>query len=154
LREFHLALPPDLALVLRTLLTAEGFVRRIDPSFDIARELTPVAKELMRERISPARLRGEAGRLFAALGRAALATPSFVGHIEKVARTGSITVSIAPRDLERLRGAERGSRANPQLYPAALAICAAIVFPSQPRLAAPLAILSFSWAVIDWLRRR
>lgn len=154
LREFHLALPPDLALVLRTLLTAEGFVRSIDPSFDIARELTPVAKELMRERISPARLRGEAGRLFAALGRAALATPSFVGHIEKVARTGSITVSIAPRDLERLRGAERGSRANPQLYPAALAICAAIVFPSQPRLAAPLAILSFSWAVIDWLRRR
>lgn len=64
LREFHLALPPDLALVLRTLLTAEGFVRRIDPSFDITSELAPLARELMRERTSPSRLKGEAGKTF------------------------------------------------------------------------------------------
>ena len=51
LREFHLTLPPDLALVLRTLLTAEGFVRRIDPHFNIASELAPIAKDLIRERI-------------------------------------------------------------------------------------------------------
>ncbi len=153
LRDFHLALPPDLALVLRTLLTAEGFVRRIDPLFDITRELAPLAKELIQERISPARLRGEAGKLFAALGRAALSTPTFVGQIEKVARTGSISVSIAPKDLERLRGDERGSKANPQIYPAALAICAAIVFPYEPMLSASLALISFAWAVVDWRRR-
>lgn len=154
LREFHLALPPDLALVLRTLLTAEGFVRRIDPSFDIARELAPLAKDLMRERISPARLRGEAGKLLAALGRAALSTPSLVGQFEKVARTGSITVSIAPRDLERLRGDVRGNGTNFQLYPAALAICAAIVFSSEPMLAGSLALLSATLAIADRLRRR
>jgi len=154
LREFHLALPPDLALVLRTLLTAEGFVRRIDPSFDMTRELAPLARELMRERTSPARLRGEAGKLLAALGRAALSTPSLVGQIEKVARTGTIPISIAPRDLERLRGGGRGSGGNPQLYPAALAMCAAIVFTSEPRLAALLALLSVALAIADWLRRR
>ena len=154
LREFHLALPPDLALVLRTLLTAEGFVRRIDPSFDITRELAPLARELMRERTSPARLRGEAGKLLAALGRAALSTPSLVGQIEKVARTGAITVSIAPRDLERLRGDVRGSGADFQLYPAALAICAAIVFSSEPMLAGALAVLSVALAIADGLRRR
>jgi ubiquinone biosynthesis protein len=154
LREFHLALPPDLALVLRTLLTAEGFVRRIDPSFDITRELAPLARELMRERTSPARLRGEAGKLLAALGRAALSTPSLVGQIEKVARTGSIPVSIAPRDLERLRGGVRGSGSNPQLYPAALAICGAIVFSAEPRLAAVLALLSLLLAAIEWRRSR
>ncbi len=153
LREFHLALPPDLALVLRTLLTAEGFVRRIDPSFDIASELAPLARVLMRERTSPARLRGEAGKLLAALGRAALSTPSLVGQIEKVARTGSIPVSIAPRDLERLRGGARGGGGHPQLYPAALAICAAIVFSSEPRLAAVLALLSLALAVAEWRRR-
>lgn len=154
LREFHLALPPDLALVLRTLLTAEGFVRRIDPAFDIARELKPLAKELMRERISPARLRGEAGKLLAALGRAALSTPSLVGQIEKVARTGLITVSIAPRDLERLRGDRRGGGGNPQLYPAALAICAAIVFSTEPRLAAGLVLLSVALAIAERRSRR
>ncbi|RYE51252.1 MAG: AarF/ABC1/UbiB kinase family protein, partial [Hyphomicrobiales bacterium] len=154
LREFHLTLPPDLALVLRTLLTAEGFVRRIDPKFDIARELAPLAKALMRERTRPARLRSEAGKLLAALGRAALSTPSLIGQIEKVARTGLITVSIAPKDLKRLRGDTRGSRANPQLYPAALAICAAIVFSSEPLLAALLALLSVVLAIADWLRQR
>lgn len=154
LREFHLALPPDLALVLRTLLTAEGFVRRIDPTFDITRELAPLARELMRERTSPARLRGEAGKLLAALGRAALSTPSLVGQIEKVARTGSITVTLAPRDLERLRAGLGTSRANPQLYPAALGICAAIVFASEPLIAALLALLSGALAIADWARRR
>ncbi|MBV5269046.1 MAG: hypothetical protein JZU55_02845, partial [Afipia sp.] len=154
LRDFHLALPPDLALVLRTLLTAEGFVRRIDPTFDITRELAPLAKELMRERTSPARLRGEAGKLFAALGRAALSTPSLVGQIERVARTGSITVSIAPRDLERLRGDERNSRATPQLYPAALGICAAILFASEPMIAGLLAVLSIALAIGERVKRR
>ena len=154
LRDFHLALPPDLALVLRTLLTAEGFVRRIDPSFDIARELAPLAKELMRERVSPARLRGEAGKLFAALGRAALSTPSLIGQIEKVARTGLITVSIAPRDLERLRGDVGTNRGKLQLYSVAIGICAAIVLSSDPRLAALLALLAVAVAGADWLRRR
>lgn len=154
LRDFHLALPPDLALVLRTLLTAEGFVRRIDPAFDIACELAPIAKEMMRERASPARLRGEAGKLLAALGRAVLSTPNLVGQIEKVARTGSITVSIAPKDLERLRGRERAGRGTPQLYPATLAICAAIVFSSQPLLAGLLAFGAVALAVLEGVRRR
>lgn len=154
LREFHLALPPDLALVLRTLLTAEGFVRRLDPSFDIARELAPLARDLMRERTSPARLRGEAGKLLAALGRAAMSAPSLVGQIEKVARTGSITVTMAPKDLERLRESLRASGGNAQLYPAALAICAAVALASEPLLAALLALLSVTLAVTDWRRRR
>lgn len=154
LRKFQLALPPDLALVLRTLLTAEGFVRRIDPSFDIARELSPLARELMRERISPSRLRGEAGKLFAALGSAALSMPSLLGQIEKIARTGTMTVSLAPKDIERLRGDDRGSRARPQLYPAALAICAAIVFASKPALSVVLALFSITLAVIERFGRR
>ena len=153
LRDFHLALPPDLALELRTLLTAEGFVRRIDPTFDITRELAPLAKELMRERTSPARLRGEASKLLAAFGRAALSTPSFVGQIEKVARTGSIMVSIAPKDLERLRGSEHSSRCNGQLYPAALAISAAILFSSQHLLAGILAVSSIGLAIAERLKR-
>ena len=154
LRDFHLALPPDLALVLRTLLTAEGFVRRLDPAFDIARELAPLAKVLMRERTSPARLRGEAGKLLAALGRAALSTPSLVGQIEKVARTGVITVGIAPRDLERLRGGARSGGGSPQLYPAALGLSAAIVLSSEPVLAALLALTSMSMAIYEWRRPR
>ena len=73
---------------------------------------------------------------------------------ERSARADVFTVSIVPRDLERLRGDPRGSGSNPQLYPAALAICAAIAFSSEPRLAALLALASAGLAFGDWWRRR
>ena len=119
-----------------------------------SRELAPIAKELMRERVSPARLCGEAGKLLAALGRAALSTPNLVGQIEKIARTGSITVSIASKDLERLRGKERDGGADPQLYPAALAICAAILFASEPLMAGLLALVAVALALFERVKRR
>jgi len=109
---------------------------------------------LIRERIRPARLRGEAGKLLASLGRAVLSTPSLVRQIEKVARTGAITVSIAPADLERLRDKARGGGTTPPVYPAALAVCAAIVFSSEPQLAALLALFSVALAIVGWLKRR
>jgi len=136
LREFHLALPPDLALVLRTLLTAEGFVRRIDPSFDIAAELAPIARELIAERTSLVRLRKEARKLAAALGRAALSTPEIIGQIEKVARTGTIPVSIDAKDLRALGEiGRRDRRSEPPIIPAALLISAAILADHLPLLA-------------------
>lgn len=149
LREFQLALPPDLALVLRTLLTAEGFVRRIDPSFDIAAELAPLARELIAERASPARLRAEARKFFSAAGRAALSAPDMIGQIERVARTGAIPVTLARSDLDRLRDDGRRSPAgDPQLIPAALFICAAILARDMPILAAVAA--SIAAAMLLW----
>lgn len=155
LREYHLALPPDLALVLRTLLTAEGFVRRIDPSFDIAAQLAPLAREFVRERTSPARLRAEGRRLFSAFGRAALSTPDLVGTVEKLARTGTIPVSIASRDLDRLRSDRGGhGRGDRQALPAGLAVCAAILYASEPRLAAGVAGLAIVLLLGSWVRGR
>ncbi|MFV1919676.1 AarF/UbiB family protein [Sphingomonas sp. MJ1 (PH-R8)] len=143
LREFQLALPPDLALVLRTLLTAEGFVRRIDPSYDIASQLAPLAKELLRERISPARLRAEGGKLFGALGRATLSAPAMISQLEKLARTGTIPVSIAGSDLDKLmRGSRPRNGSDYQVYPAALAICAAVTYSTEPTLSLVLALIS------------
>lgn len=153
LREFQLALPPDLALVLRTLLTAEGFVRCLDPGFDIAAELTPIARELIVERASPRRLRAEARKLLSAAGRAALSTPDMIGQIEKVARTGAIPITLARADLERLQTANRGaSRGDPQLIPAALIISAAILAPSVP-LAALVAGVT-AMAMLSWRKIR
>jgi len=154
LREFKLALPPDLALVLRTLLTAEGFVRRIDPSFDIAEELTPLARELIAERASPARLRAEARKLFSAAGRAALSAPDMIGQIERVARTGAIPVTLARSDIERLSGHERRSAArDPQIIPASLIIAAAILAPSIPLAAGAAAAAALGMLVWTGLHR-
>jgi ubiquinone biosynthesis protein len=149
LREFQLALPPDLALVLRTLLTAEGFVRRIDPSFDIAAELAPIARELIAERTSLVRLRKEGRKLAAALGRAALSTPEIIGQLERMARTGTIPVSINAKDLrafERMGQPDR--RGEPLIIPAALLISAAILAGEMP-VAAGIAA-SIAAAILLW----
>lgn len=153
LREFQLALPPDLALVLRTLLTAEGFVRRIDPRFDIAAELAPLARELIAERASPKRLRAEGRKLLSAAGRAALSAPDMIGQIEKVARTGAIPITIAKPDLEKLGGnVRRASAGDPQIIPAALLISAAIVAQPYPVIAAGVA--SAAAAILAWQRAK
>jgi len=152
LREFHLALPPDLALVLRTLLTAEGFVRRIDPTFDIASELAPIARELVAERTSMVRLRKEGRKLAAALGRAALSTPEIIGQIEKVARTGTIPVSIDAKDLRALEWIGQGDgRGEPPVIPAALLVSAAILAGEMPvvaGLAVTIAAAILLWKII------
>lgn len=154
LRQHHLAMPPDLALVLRTLLTAESFVRRMDPSFHIASELGPLAAELMRERASPDRLKAEGFRLLGSLGRAALSTPGLVGQLERFARTGTVPVSVTSSDFERVSGRHGRRDGDPNMLPAALTISAAIVYSSEPRLAAVAAASAFVLLVVNWLRRR
>lgn len=155
LRQHQLALPPDLALVLRTLLTAESFVRRMDPSFNIASELGPLATELMRERASPQRLKADGFRLLGALARAALSTPGLVGQLERFARTGTVPVSVASSDLDRLRSRPHGRAAgDPNVLPAALAVGAAVLYASEPRLSAVVAAAGFALVVANWLRRR
>jgi ubiquinone biosynthesis protein len=149
LRQHHLALPPDLALVLRTLLTAESFVRRMDPSFHIASELGPLAAELMRDRASPERLKAEGARLLGALARAALSTPGLVGQLERFSRTGTVPVSVA--SSEGRHGRRDG---DPNLLPAALTISAAVLYSSEPGLAAAAAASGFALVVVNWLRRR
>lgn len=95
LRRYRLALPPDLALLLRTLLTAEGLVRTLDPEFDIAARAMPIARELARERVSPAELRKGGRRLAAEIGRLAAASPDLIGLVEKVAKSGTIPVHVS-----------------------------------------------------------
>lgn len=152
LRQHQLALPPDLVLVLRTFLTAESFVRRMDPSFHIAAELGPLATELMRERASPARLKAEGVRLLGALGRVALLTPGLVGQLERFARTGAVPVSVSSADPER-SGPHRRRAADPHLLPAALAVAGAIVYAPEPRLAAVAVALAVALLVANRLRR-
>ena len=136
LREFQLALPPDLALVLRTLLTAEGFVRRLDPAFNIADELAPVARELIAERTSLITLKKEAKKIGVALARATLSTPEIIGQIDKFARTGKIPVTISATDLQiPSRAFEKKPVSNPGVIPAALLISAAILSSDWPVLA-------------------
>lgn len=151
LRQFQLALPPDLALVLRTLLTAEGFVRRMDPTFNIADELAPVATELIAERTSLARLQSEAKKFGIALMNAAANAPDLLKQVERFSRTGSVQIKIADEDRRILLEAIAGSEArNMQIFAAAMLISAAILADSSPAIAICAAAISVT--LLFWKR--
>ncbi|MTD39704.1 phosphotransferase [Erwinia sp. CPCC 100877] len=67
-REFRLALPPDLALLFKALITADGVLQRLDPGFDIVATLRPMLHEVVMRRYRP----GGTRRRLLALGAQAL----------------------------------------------------------------------------------
>lgn len=152
LRSFKLALPPDLALLLRTLLIAEGFVRRFDPDFDIGRELKPIVRDLLMERASGARLLKETRRLLAVLGSAASESPDIVSRLVAIGKDGKLPFSMAPRDIAALREMIRAPRApDPHLVPGALVIAAALLFQSEivlSAMCAAAALVMIIWSKI------
>jgi ubiquinone biosynthesis protein len=53
LRAHRLALPADLALLIKVFVTLEGTGRKLDPDFDMARRAEPFLRHAMRARYSP-----------------------------------------------------------------------------------------------------
>lgn len=52
LRTHRLRLPPDLALLLKTIVMGEGLAEEIDPTFNLMEVYTPLTEEVIRERFS------------------------------------------------------------------------------------------------------
>lgn len=66
-REHQLALPPDLVLLFKALITADGVLHRLDPAFDIVATLKPMLQQTVLQRYAP-----DARRQRLALGGEAL----------------------------------------------------------------------------------
>ena len=103
LREYSLVLPPDLAILLRTLLTAEGFVRAFAPDYNIAEETKPIVVELLSERFSFGATRSQLSKLRNRLFGLSASMPNLIDNVTAIARSGSIPVTIDPASLEELR---------------------------------------------------
>ncbi len=155
LRTYRLALPPDLALLLRTLLIAEGFVRRLDPGFDIAARAAPIARELLRERIGPAGLKRGGRRLATSLGRLATASPELVAFAERVARSGALPIELQGGAVFPIPASPR--RADPNILSAGLLVAGAILQRDHDVVGAMLmasAVLPAGWAWFSSRQRR
>lgn len=99
LREHRLALPADLAMMIKVLVTLEGIGRKLDPDFDMAGEAAPFLQRAMLARYSPFALARRGRR---AMGDAVglLATlPTELRRLLRQARRGRVNVNL---DVERL----------------------------------------------------
>jgi len=105
LREYSLVLPPDLAILLRTLLTTEGPVLAFAPDYNIAEETRPILIELLSERFSFGATRSQLTklRLFFLIIRRPPRSTLFPSTT--LFRSGSIPVTIDPTS----RGCWQGS---------------------------------------------
>ncbi len=129
LREHRLALPSDLALLIKAFISLEGMGRGLDPGFHMATEAQPLLRQVVRARYRPQAL---AQRAWLTLRRA-LATaeqlPHDVSRLLRNARRGRVHVGIELAHLKRVgdqldRAANRLSLA---LVIAALIIGSSIV---------------------------
>ncbi|CAN7377999.1 ABC1 kinase family protein [Polaromonas sp. LjRoot131] len=102
LREHHLGLPSDLALLIKAFISLESMGRGLDPGFHMATEATPLLRQVVRARYRPKAL---AARGWQTLSRAlALAgqLPHDLSRLLRNARRGRVQVGIELAHLKRV----------------------------------------------------
>ncbi|MES2842433.1 MAG: AarF/UbiB family protein [Pseudomonadota bacterium] len=133
LREHHLALPPDLALLIKAFITLEGMGRGLDPDFHMATEALPLLREMVRARYRPKAMGSRAWQTLRRTLSLIEQLPHDLSRLLRSARRGRVHVGIELVHLKRVgdqidRAANRLAMA---LVISALIIGASIVMTVQ-----------------------
>ena len=151
LREHGLALPPDLALMIKAFITLEGMGRQLDPDFDIAGEAAPFLREVLLAHLAP---RAIARRGWEALlgGVQMLAgLPQDLGRLLRAARRGKLQLEVDVPALKSFGDQldRAASRLTMAIVTAALIVGSSIVMTvDRGGGVATLGLLGFVGAVV------
>ena len=151
LREHGLALPPDLALLIKAFITLEGMGRQLDPDFDMAGEAAPFLEQVLLAHAAPGALVRRGWRTLGSALALVAGLPQDLRQLLRSARRGKLHVEVDVLPLkqfgERLDNA--ASRLALAIVTAALIIGSAIVMTAERESA--LGLLGFIAAVIGGL---
>lgn len=100
LRQNHLALPPDLALLIKVFITLEGMGRRLDPDFDMVGEAQPFLHRAMLARFAPDAVLRKGWQMLSESALVAAELPRDARRLLRTAREGRLGVKV---DIERLK---------------------------------------------------
>lgn len=133
LREHHLALPSDLALLIKAFITLEGLGRGLDPDFHMAEEALPLLRKVMRAQYRPRVLAQRAWRNLRRTLAMVEQLPHDISRLMRNARRGKLNIHLDILHLRRVgdqlnRAANRISMA---LVIAALIVGSSIVMTVQ-----------------------
>ena len=101
-RTHHLHIPPALVLLVRALVTIEGVGRRLDPHFDISRQLEPYLRALAARRFHPYRLMSQTIRTTEDLQRIATLLPDLLSQSLDSIKRGEMRVHFDLQGFGRL----------------------------------------------------
>ncbi len=99
MRENGLAVPPDLTMLFKALITLEGLGRQLDPDFQIMNHLTPFVKKVILERYSTTSLLKRGRRTLVDVAGALTDLPGDVSQVLREASRGRLRLNL---DLKRL----------------------------------------------------
>jgi ubiquinone biosynthesis protein len=102
LRTHHMHIPPDLVLLIRSLVTIDGVGRALDPHFDIAGELQPFLRDLTLRRFHPWRLLNQSLRIAENVQRVAMLLPDVMIQLLESIKRGELTVHFDLQHFESL----------------------------------------------------
>lgn len=102
LREHGLALPADLALLIKAFVSLESMGRGLDPGFHMAQEALPLLRATLRARYRPRALAGRAGQALQQALAMAERLPHDVSQLMRRARRGQLHVSLELAHLKRV----------------------------------------------------
>lgn len=133
LREHHLGLPSDMALLIKAFITLEGMGRGLDPAFHMTTEALPLLRQVVRARYKPQVVATRAWQTLRHTLAVAEQLPHDVSRLLRNARRGRVHVGIELAHLKRVgdqidRAANRLTMA---LVIAALIIGSSIVMTVQ-----------------------
>jgi ubiquinone biosynthesis protein len=132
MREHHLVLPADLALLFKALITLEGLGTRLVPRFRLVEHVTPYVRRLLTERWQPARIGGRMSGAAREWGRAVRAAPRLLESLARRFSDDGVALRFEIREIETFaRQLERSvNRATIGLVTAALIVGSSIILAS------------------------
>ncbi|WP_430910413.1 ABC1 kinase family protein [Methylobacterium sp. sgz302541] len=109
-RENDLAMPTDLAILFKGLVTADGVMRYLDPNFDLFAAAGPTVRATMSKQFSLSGLKSKAEALGVGLFGAASELPTLIHLMLVRLKQGRVTVEIEVKGLDKVtRGIERAA---------------------------------------------
>jgi len=102
LREHHLVLPSDLALLIKAFISLDGMGRGLDPGFHMASQALPVLQQVARERYHPDALAARGWKTLRRALNIAEQLPHDFSRLLRNARNGHLSVAIDLAHLKRV----------------------------------------------------
>ena len=109
-REHDLAMPTDLAVLFKGLITADGVMRKLDPNFDLFTAAGPTVQKTMEARFSFESLKKKLEAMGVGFYGAASELPSLIHLMLVRLKQGKMTVEIEMKGMDKLiHGIERAA---------------------------------------------
>lgn len=102
LREHHLALPSDLALLIKAFISLEGMGRGLDPNFHMASEALPLLRQVVRARYQPNVMARRGWQTIRRALAVAEQLPHDMSKLLRTARRGRLNVGLELIHLKRV----------------------------------------------------